>query len=890
MFNSGDYFGTRYQIIEEIGQGGMGKVFKAKDLELNEIVALKTIKPELGSSPDIIARFKRELRLAREINHDNIIRIHDLGEIEGIKFISMKYIHGQTLKEIIQTTGKLTIDKAIDVTRQICSALEAAHSKGIIHRDLKPQNIMLDKSGKVYVLDFGIARSVSGTSLTESGAILGTPDFMSPEQFLGHPIDQRSDIWSLGIMMYEMVTGSQPFKEEYREAIAYSILNLKPVLPSLLNPQVPKEVEKIIMKCLEKKPENRFASTSEICALLPANIDKRIKTRTSKKKIFKYAALFIFLIAVSIVAFNLYMSWAKKRSVKEIETLKPAPVETTSSTVQTESSYQKNFAQAQSYYQAGQYENALNSIELARKEKSTTELTDLETLVNRDWDKQKAEEAKKQQANQGRQRKATEAERTRDIKYQQNFDQAKSCYRAGQYENALHSVDLARIEKSTTELIEFETLVKKEWDKYKEDQEKQKNALAAEKKKDTSYQQLVDQAKSQYQSGQYENALHSIELARIEKSTKELADFETVVKREWDKYKEDQEKQKNALAEEKKKDTSYQQLVDQAKSQYQSGQFENALRSIKLAEIGMTTPELTKLEDLVKQEIDKLEKRKQEEAGRQKAEDERKKQEEEKRIKQDEEQRKLQEEQEKQKQAAEEEKKKAGQIWPEPKIGMQFVYVPSGNFLMGSDNGVSDEKPVHRVELDGFWLGKYEVTQKQWDAVMRGNPADFFSKGDTHPVEQVSWDDVQKFIRRLNQLTGLVFRLPTEAEWEYACKAGMSGETYGDIALITWYDGNSKGETHAVGQKKANAWGLYDMLGNVGEWCQDWYGPGYYTDSPSRNPPGLFAGTLRVYRGGSWFSKAQLVRASVRLHQVPSTKSNKIGFRLAIDKNKVNVK
>lgn len=264
-FAPGEHFGDRYQIIEEIGQGGMGKVFKARDTELDITVALKMIKPHLSVDPQIVARFKRELLLAREILHEHVIRIHDLGEVAGVKYISMNYIQGNSLQEIIQTTGKLTIEKAIDVTRQVCSALAAAHDKNIIHRDLKPQNIMIDKSGKAYVLDFGIARSVTAEpDTTQEGIVLGTPDFMSPEQIKGQKVNASTDIYSLGVIMYEMVMGKLPFVAKSAAELLQKHLMEPPIPPSRIDPQVPLHLEKIILRCLEKKQKDRYQSVQEI--------------------------------------------------------------------------------------------------------------------------------------------------------------------------------------------------------------------------------------------------------------------------------------------------------------------------------------------------------------------------------------------------------------------------------------------------------------------------------------------------------------------------------------------------------------------------------------------------------------------------------------------------
>ena len=280
-FSPGEKFGERYQIIEEIGQGGMGRVFKAKDLELDTIVALKMIKPQFSADPDIVNRFKRELLLAREILHEHVIRIHDLGEIKGIKYISMNYIEGNTLKEILQSTGKLTVEKTIDIIKQVCSALITAHNKGIIHRDLKPQNIMLDKSGKAYVLDFGIARSIHVESdASEEGIVLGTPDFMSPEQIKGEKADATTDIYSLGIILYEMATGKLPFTAADHKELLYKHLHELPEPPSRFTSQLPLQLERIILKCLEKKKKDRFQSVQDI--LQEIEMDKTIEVTPVK--------------------------------------------------------------------------------------------------------------------------------------------------------------------------------------------------------------------------------------------------------------------------------------------------------------------------------------------------------------------------------------------------------------------------------------------------------------------------------------------------------------------------------------------------------------------------------------------------------------------------------
>ena len=221
---------------------------------------------------------------------------------------------------------------------------------------------------------------------------------------------------------------------------------------------------------------------------------------------------------------------------------------------------------------------------------------------------------------------------------------------------------------------------------------------------------------------------------------------------------------------------------------------------------------------------------------------------------------------------------------------IEMVWVSGGTFSMGatteqSGDAYSDEIPAHRVTLGGYYIGKYEVTQKLWKAVMGSNPSRF--KGDNLPVENVSWNDVQEFIRKLNQLTGKSYRLPTEAEWEYAARGGGSSLVYkysgsNNIGSVAWYRGNSGYGTHPVGSKSPNELGIYDMSGNVWEWCQDWYSSTYYSNSPSKNPHGPTRGSDRVCRGGSWGLNSVYCRVSCRVEYSPDLRQNNLGFRLAM--------
>ncbi len=266
----GQVLGNRYEILQLLGEGGMGAVYKARDRALDRIVALKTIRPERASHPEILQRFKQELILARQVTHKNVIRIFDLGEAEGIKFITMDYIEGQDLKALMKQRGKFPPEEAIGIIQQVCRALQAAHAEGVVHRDLKPQNIMVDAQGKVSVMDFGIARSLEVTGMTQTGALMGTPDYMSPEQARGERLDARSDLFSLGIIFYELLTGKSPFAADTALSALWKRTQevARPAIE--IDPSIPPRVSEVVARCLAMERERRYASAQEILQDLDA--------------------------------------------------------------------------------------------------------------------------------------------------------------------------------------------------------------------------------------------------------------------------------------------------------------------------------------------------------------------------------------------------------------------------------------------------------------------------------------------------------------------------------------------------------------------------------------------------------------------------------------------
>jgi predicted Ser/Thr protein kinase len=260
---------VRYEILALAGSGSMGNVYKARDRETGGIVALKLLKPEIASDQQMTDRFKRELLFARKITHKNVCRVYEFNRANGVAYTSMEFVEGESLRQLLARAGRLATGRAMEIALEICSGLKEAHAQGIVHRDLKPENVMVDTAGHVKIMDFGIARSMdSGTRLT--GSLAGTPAYMAPEQVAGKPVDYRTDIYSVGLVLYEMFTGSPAFKAENSVAVALKQMSEEVVPPHALEPLIPLSIERTILKCLEKEPQRRYLSIAELETALAA--------------------------------------------------------------------------------------------------------------------------------------------------------------------------------------------------------------------------------------------------------------------------------------------------------------------------------------------------------------------------------------------------------------------------------------------------------------------------------------------------------------------------------------------------------------------------------------------------------------------------------------------
>jgi serine/threonine-protein kinase len=314
VLSRGTLFAGRYEVIEAIGAGGMGRVYRVEDKKVGQEIALKLIRPEIASNERSVERFRQELKTARMISHRNVCRMFDLGEDMGTYFITMEYVPGEDLRSFLRRSKRLSMATVVDIGKQISDGLAEAHRLGIVHRDLKSSNIMIDREGNARIMDFGIARLLSAKGITAAGIAVGTPDYMSPEQVEGKEADGRSDIYSLGIILYEMAAGRVPFEADTAYAVGYKHTHERPLSPRALNPQIPEDLNALILKCLEKAPEERPQTAGDLRAELekiekglPTTVETapglRRKTLTSKEITIKLSAKKLIVPGLAAIAF-----------------------------------------------------------------------------------------------------------------------------------------------------------------------------------------------------------------------------------------------------------------------------------------------------------------------------------------------------------------------------------------------------------------------------------------------------------------------------------------------------------------------------------------------------------------------------------------------------------
>ncbi|MEN8223477.1 MAG: serine/threonine-protein kinase, partial [Acidobacteriota bacterium] len=311
---------SHYKILEKLGEGGMGEVYLAEDTKLKRQVALKFLPPEFTRDKEAKKRFIYEAQAAAALNHPNIVTIHEINEHEDKTYISMEYVEGETIKDKV-SDGLLPVAEVLEITIQICEGLQKAHDACIVHRDIKPQNIIINQDGQVKILDFGLAKLKGVSQLTKESTTMGTIHYMSPEQAKGLEVDHRADIWSLGVVFYEMLTGELPFKGDYEQAVIYSVLNEEQEPVTGLRTGLPVELERIIKKALVKDPLNRYQHADDLLVDL-RNINERSRKgltetkreifRDKNQRIRRYVLPIVLLLTAIIITGGYFIFKGKK--------------------------------------------------------------------------------------------------------------------------------------------------------------------------------------------------------------------------------------------------------------------------------------------------------------------------------------------------------------------------------------------------------------------------------------------------------------------------------------------------------------------------------------------------------------------------------------------------
>jgi serine/threonine-protein kinase len=690
---------AEYVVLDKLGEGGMGVVFKAQHRRMDRLAAIKVLSSTAMKQVGAVERFQREVKAAAKLEHPNIVTAYDAGQHEGVHYLAMQYVDGKDLASIVKEHGPLDVQAAVECTLQAARGLQYAHSKGIVHRDIKPGNLLLDKEGTVKILDMGLARLEASSSrddsggerLTRSGQVMGTCEYMAPEQaFDTHMADARSDIYSLGCTLYRLLIGQPPYQGE--TLVQILLAHRERPIPSLCaaRPEVPAEVDACFQRMVAKEPQDRYQSMGEVVAKL----------------------------------------------------------ETVSAVLSGQSAMPA----------------------AAKVESSSAALSRTLAFLHEDSPAGTLTREKKPAVAEGTEPSISQPETGANLlgKVKQAVDKARR-----------RPLVLVGVAGGLALLLGIILVV------------------------------------TPRHGGPAPSTEYSVPGIQPEAPPLAVAPF----------------------------DASQARRHQEAWAKY------------------LRVP-----------------------------------------------------------------------VETTNSIGMKLVLIPPGEFLMGSPKDLIEaelkahagdpwwverlpgEGPQHRARITKpFYLGAYVVTQGEYQRVMGTNPSEFSATGkqkdkaagqDTQrlPAECVSWDDAAEFCRKLSDLpgekaAGRTYLLPSEAQWEYACRAGSTGrysfssghsgipKEYEEKSLwdYGWFGDNPGGMPHAVGLKRASAWGLYDMHGNVWEWCQDWYDKDYYAKSPADDPTGPSGGSYRVLRGGVWNGPAWYCRSALRInYAVPGLRHNDLGFRACL--------
>jgi formylglycine-generating enzyme required for sulfatase activity/predicted Ser/Thr protein kinase len=923
----------RYSLLRELGTGAMGAVFLARDNQLGREVALKT--PMIDrDDKELLESFKKEAQLAANINHPHICPIFDVGIEDDMPFLTMAYIEGQTLEKYLASGKTLNFRQTVTLVRKISLAIQEAHRKGIIHRDLKPANIMINKAGEPVVMDFGLAKKSTkvGENVTPVDGTSGTPAYMAPEQFSGKSFDRAelSDQYSIGVILYQLICGKLPFEAETLVDLISKINYENPTRPSFVNPEVDENIEKICLKAFNKNPDLRYLNLKELVADLNEYLKGDPSTQTARPSA-ELSQQTAGEIRVSKMLGGRSMEIASRiladaRDQSLFQPIKKKKKKKKDLWVRSLLGYGSLsilivlvlivFYKNRSYFSLGTNSNVISveanknnggpSIE-ALKPKSEV---DISLFLVSPFNEAKAKEMQKEVAKNLQ----TEVEKAFDLGKGINLDMV--LIPAGKFMMGSPASEKGRKDNETQHEV---TITKPFYmGKYEVTQEQWQAVMGSNPSsvkgarlpvtnvswndcqdfimklnaRRNGFYRLLTEAEWEYVCRAGTSTAYSYGdtitkgdanwgAKQVPESIKGVGNYKAnafglfdMHGNVWEWCEDWYAKYPDGAVMDPKgpakgethvmRGGSFNNLVSGARSSNRNGltpagrSYNDGFRLAKTVNIKTGgSPEIPKpdptvvkpaTEDLLVSPFTEAKARE------------------------------VQKESAKRLQTEVEKKADLGKG-----VNLDMVLIPAGRFMMGSPASEKKrriDETQHEVTITKpFYMGKYEVTQEQWEAIMGNNPSE--TTGAKLPVTRVTWFTSQEFLRRLNHRSNGGYRLPSEAEWEYACRAGTT-TTYSVGDRATKNDFNYDGlSTKPVGSYKPNAFGLYDMHGNVWEWCEDWYGP--YLNGKVNDPLGAANGTHRILRGGRFgFAEWDSRSANRDNYGVPPNNGfADSGFRLA---------
>jgi formylglycine-generating enzyme required for sulfatase activity/predicted Ser/Thr protein kinase len=899
-----------FEILELVGRGGMGTVYKACQGSLDRFVAVKVLSDSLSVDDSYVARFSREARAAAAVSHPNIIEVYSVGQDAGHRYIAMELVEGENLADLLEREGRLAPARALEVLRQTAAALVEAHERGILHRDIKPANILLDRKGRVKVADFGLAkRSDADVGLTLGGQALGTPLYLPPDVARGRPFDARSDLYSVGATLYHAVAGQPPFDGQTPTEVI--LKHIEAPIPPLqaLAPDAPAALCRIIHRLLCKDPDDRYPSAEALLAALgdvdgqavrppsavrgvsatatmavPAGspVDSEPAPRPRRRRLAFAAAMGVVACTAVLLAFMLSRGGERP----------PMPAYTTWPFDGPEAGRRQQATAKALGLRVEENVDLGNGVkmtfvlipagEFLMGSPPTTSPEQLERVFGKEQGSDFSREFPQHRVRISRPFWLAKTEVTQ-AQWEAVMGDNPSKFK-GRPNNPVERVSWNDCQVFVWKLSEklkktCRLPTEAEWEYacragtptefYFGDSDTELGDHAWFSGNSRGSTQAVGKAKP--------NAWGLYDMAG---SVWECCGDQYAP---YDKAFQEDPNGPGADGARVLRGGSWLHRPMYCRSACRgmtSPEVRNDNLSFRVAKaidvpieppagapVGPPSPEARASKVRTQWSLDVAE------AGR------------------------------RQQATAEalgvhvEETLDLGNG-----VKMTFVLIPAGEFLMGNPPTPRPEQlekvfgkdqyldyamdfPQHAVKISRpFWLGKTPVTQQQWRAVSDDDPSEFPGR-DQNPVEKVSWEDCRQFLLKLGATTEKKLRLPTEAEWEYACRAGAAtafyfGDDPADLDAHAWHSGNAGGRTHPVGKTKPNAWGLYDMAGNVWQWCEDWHGP--YRTGTETDPNGAGPTGYRTLRGGSWRDGPPGYFLSAhRCANIPSYRAMNVGFRVA---------